>query len=179
MTDSQHPTGLSWFVIRAHYRQESRAEANLRAGGIETFLPWVRSQSRRRRNRQEREGEPLFPQYLFARFEPQLSLHDVTFTRGVQELLHVGGEFAMVDDEVIQFFRARVDEGGFIPLGRRLEPGERVMIECGPFAELTGIVERNLPARQRVIVLLTTVGLPLRVELPADHLRQFESAPSM
>ncbi len=40
-------TGSHWYVIRTHHWQESRAQANLSMGGIETFLPWVRVASHR------------------------------------------------------------------------------------------------------------------------------------
>jgi transcriptional antiterminator RfaH len=161
------PRELHWYVLRTHHRQESRAEDNLAQGRIETFLPWLRVRSRRRRP----DREPLFPQYLFARFELQASLHDVTFTRGVQSVVRVGGELATVGDRVIEFFRSRTDESGVIAVGRTFTPGERVTIEYGPFADLVGVVERTLPARERVLVLLTTVGPALRVEVPTDHLR--------
>jgi transcriptional antiterminator RfaH len=168
-SSSPAPEERHWYVIRAHHHQESRAEANLSRGRIETFLPWVRLVSQRRGRKTDRE--PLFPQYLFARFEPQASLHDVMFTRGVQSLVRVGGELATLDDDVIEFFRSRVDERGLIPLGRTLEPGERVTIAEGPFADLIGVVERNLPSRARVLVLLTSVGPGMRVEIPLDHIR--------
>jgi transcriptional antiterminator RfaH len=168
--------GSHWYVIRAHHKQEARAEVNLSIGGVETFLPWVRPASRRRARVTPREA--LFPQYLFARFDPGDSLHDVTFTRGVQSIVSIGGQLATVSDEVIEFFRSRIDEHGLIPIGRRLERGDRVEIESGPLADLTGVVERNLPARERVIVLLTSVGCPMRVELPADHLRIAPATPS-
>lgn len=163
------PNPGHWYVVRAHHWQESRAEVNLRSGGIETFLPWVRLPSRRRAQRRDRE--PLFPQYLFARFDPD-RFSDVTFTRGVQSIVRVGGELAIVDETVLEFLRTRVDEHGLIPLSSKLEPGERVTIEEGPFADLTGIVERNVTARQRVVVLLTSIARPIRVQLPIDHLRR-------
>jgi transcription elongation factor/antiterminator RfaH len=173
MLDPHPLSDLShWYVVRAHHWQESRVEANLRSGDIETFLPRVRLPSRRRAQR--RDHEPLFPQYLFARFDPYRSLHDVTFTRGVQSLVLVGGQLAIVDDAIIEFFRSRVDEHGFIPLCSELERGERVTIQEGPFADLTGIVERNLTAQQRIVVLLTSVARPVRVQVPADHLRRCE-----
>jgi transcription antitermination factor NusG len=163
------PVDCRWYVIRAHHHQEARTAANLAAGNIETFLPWARPLSRRKSERPN--GEPLFPQYLFARFDAQRSLHDVTFTRGVQRIVQIGGGLATIDDEVIAFFRSRGDAHGSIPIGRVLAAGERGTIEHGPFAALAGVVERVMPARQRVLVLLTAVGPgpALRVEVPTDH----------
>lgn len=164
-----------WYVVRVHHRHESRAEMNLNAGHIETFLPWVRVPDRRRR---PEKREPLFPQYLFARFDAEQSLHDVTFTRGVQRVVNVGDAFATVDDEVIDVFRSRIDEHGAIPLGRPLEAGDRVRIDHGPFADLAGVVERILPAHERVLLLLTTVGTKMRVEVPLGDVRAQGAASS-
>jgi transcriptional antiterminator RfaH len=158
-----------WFVLRAHHKQEARAAANLNLGGIETFLPWVRPSSRSRTKAHEREA--LFPQYFFARFDPRVSLHDVTFTRGVQSIVSLGGQLATIGDDVIAFFRARVDEQGLIPLGRPLERGDQVTVDRGPLNGLTGVVERHLPARERVVVLLTSVACPMRVDIPVDDLQ--------
>lgn len=162
--------GCCWYVVRTRHRQEARAEANLKIGRIETFLPWVRTRSRRRRF----DREALFPQYLFARFDAHECAHDVTFTRGVQNIVRVGGELATLNEDVIGLFRSKLDEHGFIPLGQKLEPGEQVTIERGPFAELAAVVERILPAKQRVIVLLATVATSIRVEVPTDDVRPLE-----
>lgn len=118
------------------------------------------------------DREALFPQDLFARFDPAISFHDVTFTHGVQSIVRVGGQLATIDEEVIESFRSRVDEHGLIPLARRPERGDCITIQSGPFADLVGVVERSLPAQERVIVLLTSVASAVRIELPADHLRR-------
>jgi transcription antitermination factor NusG len=116
----------------------------------------------------KRSGEPLFPQYLFGHFEMDASLHDVDFTRGIHSVLSIGGAFATVDDNVIALLRARAGSDGLIRIGEPLTPGDRVLIESGPFASLTAVVERILSGRERVCVLLSTVHLGLRVEL-ANH----------
>jgi transcriptional antiterminator RfaH len=160
-------SACKWHVVRSHSRQEARAEFNLRTGQIETFLPWVRPRPRSRAT----QREALFPQYLFAKFDPDRSLHDITFTRGVHEVVHVGGELASVDEDVIACLRSYVDDEGFVPMGPTLASGTRVVVEAGPFAELFGVVERMMPARQRAVVLLTMIDRSKRVVLPADHLR--------
>ena len=160
-----------WFVLRTHPRQEFRAEHNLRSGGIEVFLPRV---SARHARRVARLGDtaPLFPQYLFARFDLEARLHDVTFTRGVQAAVRVGADLAIIDDGPIAFLKSRVGADGLIPIGEPLRPGEKVIIEEGPFAALVGVVERCCSERDRVTVLLTTVRAPLRLELGLRSVRR-------
>jgi hypothetical protein len=60
-----------WFVIHTNPRQEQRAVTNLRAAGIETFLPEIKV-----KKYNPYSGalsylyKPLFPRYLFAGFVP-------------------------------------------------------------------------------------------------------------
>jgi transcription antitermination factor NusG len=169
VTTRQVPADV-WYVIRTHPRQEFRAAENLRSCGIEIFLPRIHAPGSRR----SRHTEPaaLFPQYLFAQFDVQTRLRDVVFTRGVQVPLRIGSALAIVDDSMVAFLRSRVGEDGLIRIGEPLQPGERVMIEDGPFAALVGIVERIMSERERLIVLLATVRTPLRVEVEIQSVRR-------
>jgi transcription antitermination factor NusG len=157
-----------WYVVRTHHLQELRAEASLRAGAIETFLPWIRVLHRAPR---ARANEPLFPQYLFARFSKEQSLHDIAFSRGVQRVVSVGGSLATVDEGVIQLFQSRVDTQGLLRCGGEFQRGESVQIAHGPFADLAGVVDRVLPAHERVVILLSTAEATMRVELTVDQVR--------
>jgi transcriptional antiterminator RfaH len=164
-----------WYAIRTHPKQEVRADQNLRVGGIESFLPMIRA-PRSRRYYQYSSATPLFPQYLFARFDPARRLHDVSFTRGVQSVVHVGPRPAAIDDGVIRLWQARMDDHGLIRIGEPLRPGERVIVADSPFITLAGVVERVLPERERVIVLLTAVQSAFRVDVALEAVRRV-SAP--
>jgi len=163
-----------WYVVRTHRKQEFRAEQNLLAGGLDVFLPRIRP-PRARRARQ-RDVLPLFPQYMFVRYADVESLHDVTFTRGIQAVLRVGECLATIDDGVIDFLRSRMDESQIIRVGEPVRPGEQVVIEDGPFAALVGVVERLLPDKERVVVLLTLLRAQVRVEVPTDSVRTVPAA---
>jgi transcriptional antiterminator RfaH len=165
----------SWYVIRTHYREEWRAAQNLGVSCIEAFLPRMRA-PRASRSRGGPAATALFPQYLFAHFDPARSLRDVHFTRGVQGIIRFGTCLATVDDEVIALFRSRMDAQGLIDVGEPLRPGERVLIEHGPFAALAGVVERHLPDKERVTVLLTCVQSGVHVEVATDAVRRSGSA---
>jgi transcriptional antiterminator RfaH len=162
---------LCWYVIRTHPRQEFRAAQNLQAGGIDVFLPRM-SARRSRCGQRHTESVPLFPQYLFARFDPEVRLHDVAFTRGVQAPLRVGGTLAVIEDVALDFLRSRVQADGLIRVGEPLRPGDKIVIEEGPFEALIGVVERFCPDQERVIVLLTTVKASLRLDLEAHSVRR-------
>ena len=98
------------------------------------------------------------------------------FTRGVQAPVRVGDQLATVDDAVVVFLRGRMDGDGLIRVGEPLRPGERVIIENGPFAALLGVVERVFPERERVLVLLAAIRAPVRVELAVDSVRRLPTS---
>jgi len=166
-----NPSATHWFVIHTHRRQELRVEQNLHCGGIEVFLPKI-SEAPARRSTQSAKIAPLFPQYVFARFDPAHRLHDVLFTRGVQAPVLIGGTLAAVEDGAIGFLQSRVRDDGLIRVGRTLQRGEKVVIESGPFADWIGVVERYSSEHERVVVLLSTVSAALRVDVQAVSIRR-------
>jgi transcriptional antiterminator RfaH len=161
-----------WYAIHTHPKQENRAEGNLQAWNVETFFPKIRDC---RLN--EFTGEPsyftkpLFPGYLFARFELNNLLHKVRFTRGVHSVVCIGNDPAPVDDKVIDIIAAQIDATGFVKIGVDLEPGAKVAIQSGPFKGLTGIFEREASAADRIKILLDCVCFQARVEVERNYVK--------
>ena len=98
-----------WYVVYTKSKQEERAESNLRAWGVETVLPRLC----------ERRGArvltaPLFPRYLFARFDAGRLLAKVRHTRGVHDVVAFGEQATPVDDSLVAVVRARIAADGFV-----------------------------------------------------------------
>ncbi len=165
---------LSWYAIHTHPKQENRAEQNLQAWNVETFFPRIRDC---RFN--EFTGEPsyfikpLFPGYLFARFELSKLLHKVRFTRGIHNVVCIGSDPAQVDDGVIKVIAAQIDAAGFVKIGDDPELGAKVLIQAGPFKGLTGIFERETSAEDRIKILLDCISFQARVEVERIHVKAF------
>lgn len=159
MDTSKSNNSTHWYAIRTHANQESRAYANLTAWKLETFFPRVKEQ---RRNQFSGASvsltKPLFPRYLFARFDLERLLHKVCFVRGVQNVVSFGGIPSPVDDEIIEFFQTRTNEDGFVRMGDELKPGDRVMMKGGLFDSLVGVLEKEMNDSERVIVLLQAIN---------------------
>lgn len=163
----------SWYVIRTRAKQEDRADFNLRSLEMETFSPKVRE----RRfsyyiGQPQYSNKPLFPGYIFARFEAEKMLSKVCFTRGVRSVINFGNGPVQVEDEVIDFIKSYAGQDGFVRLGESLSSGDKVLIDNGPFKNLAGIFERDIKATNRVIILLSAVGYQGRVELERDFVRK-------
>jgi len=116
-----------WYVVHTHPKQEDRAYSNLRCWNVETLHPKMKS---RRVN--EFSGaltyitKPLFPGYIFARFDARTQFAKISFTRGVHHVVSFGGQPTPVEDDVIGIIRSRIDDNGFVRIGDQLKPGDKV-----------------------------------------------------
>jgi transcriptional antiterminator RfaH len=155
-----------WYVVRTKSRQERRAESNLRAWGIETLLPWLSEP----RHTLTVHVTPLFPTYLFARFDASVLLSKVRLTRGVRGVVGFGEYATPVDDEVVAFVRGRIQDDGYVHL-RDPHPGEFVQVADGPLRSLVGLFEREVSGRGRVILLLSTIGGHARLHVAKASIR--------
>ena len=175
MDNGQTVCKSEWFAIHTQLHQENRADANLRAWNVETFYPRIKS---RRRN--EFSGaiihviKPFFQRYLFARF-PQQLLHKIWFTRGVKSVVSFGGTPCPIDDEVIEFFRSRADEDGFVKLGEEPRPGDKVVMSGGMLDSLEGVFERAMNDSERVMILLRTIKYQGHIIVAKDLIRKVAS----
>lgn len=164
---------LCWYAVHTKPRQEDRAESNLRAWGIETFAPkW----KERRRNQFTGKPlyitRPLFPGYIFARFEASTLLHKICFTRGVHTIVSFSGVPVPIDDRIITIIKTRRDDDGFIEIGEKCHPGDQVVIIDGPLKDFTGVFERELTESERVAVLLNSISYQARVVVEKAFIRK-------
>ena len=157
---------LRWYAIHTHANQESRAESNLTAWNIETFVPRYRS---RRRNEFRSEPlysvRPLFTGYIFARLDAN-ELSKVRYTRGVHSIVSVGDKPASIDDELIETIRERGGADGLVKLSDEIKPGDEVVLKGGHFSQFEGVFERRLKDSERVMILLKTVTHRVHVVVP-------------
>jgi transcriptional antiterminator RfaH len=160
-----------WFVLQTNPKQEDRAYSNLRCWGVEALHPKMKT---RRVN--EFSGaltyitKPLFPRYIFARFDARKQLANISFTRGVHHVVSFGGQPTPVEEDVIQIISSRIDDNGFVKIGDQLKPGDKVVINAGPLRDFEGVFERELNDQERISVLLTTISYQGRVVVSRDIL---------
>jgi transcriptional antiterminator RfaH len=148
-----------WYVVKTQPKQENRAQMNLNAWKVETFFPTIKE-----RRPSAFTGEPritinpLFPGYLFARFQANLLLHKIHYTRGVQSIVNFGNGPIEVDDEIIETIRTQVDKNGFLKIEDDFKVGDEVVIKEGPLRDLVGIFERDLKPALRVVIMLKAIS---------------------
>ena len=158
-----------WYVVHTKSRQEERANSNLMAWGVETLNPKVKT---RRYNEfigtPLHISQPLFPRYIFARFNADTQLSKIWFTRGVQNVVCFGGNPASVDEDIIELLQARIDESGFVKTSDELKRGDKVMIKAGPMRNFVGVFEREVKASERIEILLTSISYQGRLLVQRD-----------
>lgn len=167
-------SSLYWYAVHTKPRQEERAEHNLRtlnvgALKVDVFSPKVRERRfDSATNRPVQVVKPLFPSYIFARFDLETMLHKVWFTRGVNNVVTFGSKPALVADEIITLIRLQMGTDGFVKIGEEIALGDKVRIKGGPLNNFVGVFERNAGAAKRIQLLLSAVSYQCRIEIERD-----------
>ena len=148
---------MNWYAIHTQPHQETLSESSLQRLGIEIFFP--RLQQRKIIRRVARTiTAPLFPGYLFARFNMDTNFRAVNYARGVRRIVSFGPVPAMVDESIIESIKSRLKEDGTALQGPIFRPGQTVRIQGGAFEGLEAVFERELSDRQRAMVLLQVLS---------------------
>ena len=153
-----------WFCLRAQPKREHIAAACLRQNfQVEAFCPRVRF--RKHTNR----GpvwfvEPMFPGYLFARFDYATFHRRVRQGPGVTGFVSFGDRLALLPDELISELKSCLGKDEVLEIDRGLKPGQNVQITRGPFQGLEALVTRLITAKERVEILVEWMGRSLRAE---------------
>jgi transcriptional antiterminator RfaH len=160
-----------WHVVHTHKGKERYVELNLNRVGLDTLLPLVH---RGNPGPTAREIAPLFPQYLFVYFDAMMSWRKVSFTSGVDAIVSFGGVPATVEESVIEALRRRPEAGCDLAAHDDVACGDSVHLVSGPFKDLSGVIERHIPSRQRVLVLLEYLSGHIHIEVPSDSVAKRE-----
>lgn len=160
----------AWYCVRSQPKHEHIAAGHLAGGvGVEVYLPRIRFRRATRRG-PVWFNEPLFPAYLFARFDLVRQWRQVHHARGVRGVVHFGNQWPAIPEDAIRQLQLAVGVDAVRVLEPSLAPGDEVTIASGPFAGLLAVVSRVMPGRERVAVLLEFLGRQTSVELSGEWL---------
>ena len=156
---------LPWYAIRVKPNFEHVSTRLLRDKGFDEYLPVYRS--RRRWSDRVKEIEvPVFPRYLFCRM-----MHSertpVLSTPGVLSIVSCGPDPIPVPENEIQAVRILLRSGLAAEPWPFVHVGNRIRIEKGPFASITGIVIAHKD-HFRLVVSVTMLQRSVSVELERD-----------
>ena len=161
-----------WYAIRIKSKFENLVATSLRGKGYEEFLPLYRS----RRQWSDRVREialPLFPGYIFCRFDVRDRLLPILTTPGVIGIVGAGKVPIPVDDEELAGIRAVLDSGLAAQPCPYLKVGVGVDIERGPLAGISGIIT-NTDKKYSLTISVTLLQRSVAVEIDRDCIRPIE-----
>ncbi len=165
-----------WYACRTRARAEKRADRLLAGNGVESYLPLI-EQVRQWSDRTKRVAFPLFPGYVFARFDLRKT-YEVLNTPGIVTIVRANGYPTPVRDEELEAVRilaTGVNTGQGMPeLVETVTVGQEVIATEGVFAGVRGVLleERG---QTRVVVRLSVLCQAVSVELPRRVLRPVPS----
>lgn len=158
-----------WYVIYTKINEEERVDRNLVAWGLESFYPRIKKkQLNEFTGKATYFSRPLFPRYVFARFDAETLLHKVSNTRGVLSVVNNNYVPIPVDDEIVALIQSRVAEDGFVSLNEPFKHGDEVQIKNGSWKGINGIFDRSTRDKSRVKVLLTAINYQASLVVERD-----------
>jgi transcription antitermination factor NusG len=153
---------LPWFALQVRSRREALIAALLQAQGYECFLPLYKS-IRRWSDRLKELEQPLFPGYLFSRFDFR-NRRRLLMTPGVQQIVGIGGTPIPVEETELETIRQAIGSGLSSQPWPYLQVGERVRVTYGSLSNLEGILI-NFKGSHRVVLSLTLLQRSVAVEV--------------
>lgn len=156
------PDRTQWYALQVRSRWE-RSTADLLSGrGYETIFPTFKTVKQWRGNPKSVIA-PLFPGYLFCRFDANNRL-PVLITPGVVSVVRKGSIPAPVCDSEIKAIEHIVSSGVRTEPCPYLEEGQVVRIEDGALCGLEGILVR-LKGRDRVVLSVSLLRRSVAIDV--------------
>ena len=151
-----------WFALQVRTRNEAGVAEQLSRRGYERFLPLYKVR-KRWSDRIKEVDAPLFPGYLFCRFDPQDRL-PILKTPGVMQIVGFKNGPVAVDESEIQALHTLVAAGAPHQPWPFLTAGDRVRIESGPLLGLEGILT-EVRRSHRLVLSVTLLQRSVAVEI--------------
>lgn len=166
-TEPSKEKGLAfpWFALQVRVRHEADVTVHLEGKGYEWFLPLYKER-KRWSDRVKQVDSPLFPGYVFCRFNPNDRL-PILKTPGVTQIVGYNRVPVAVDESEIDSIRTLVASGVPNFPCAYLEVGSRVRIEAGALRGLEGIL-MEVKGKRRLVLSITLLQRSVAVEIDSE-----------
>ncbi len=162
---------IDWYIINTKPCQEEIAKVNLESQNVEVYLPLYKKKIKKNKKKEEKIV-PLFPGYLFARFDLDTMFHKVSYTRGVKKILFNRENVFTISDEVIEAIKQREEDGVVKLVSKNYEfkRGDRIIIDEGIFDGWEGVFYEETEDSERAVILLTNVKYSSKLIVPKKYI---------
>jgi transcription termination/antitermination protein NusG len=157
-----------WFAVWTRSRHEQVVRSQLDERQVTVFLPTVARWSRWK-DRKKKIDAPLFPGYVFARFDPADRLN-VLKCSGVVSIVSFNGEPAPVPDDQIESIRTLVESTLPYDPCPMIKTGARVEVVHGPLKGVVGRLARK-GSQSRLVLSVELIGQAISVQVDAADVR--------
>lgn len=164
-----------WYAIRVRSKFERTVSVALSGKGYEEFLPLCHS----RRTWSDRKKDldlPLFPGYVFCRFDVECRLPILT-TPGVVSLVGAGKTPVAISEAEIDTIQTMIRSGLHMQPWPQLVVGSRVVIEMGPLKGLEGVA-MDIKKKYRLFVSVPLLQRSVSVEIDREWVRPLSTVPA-
>lgn len=156
------PVKLPWFAVQVRSRKEDWVASQLVGQGLECFLPKYKA-VRRWSDRMKELDQPLFPGYLFCRFDFQ-ARRPIVVTPGVIQILSVGRAPTPIDETEIAAIQQAISSGLPSQPWPYVAVGERVRVTYGNLTGLEGLLIK-FKGNHRVVLSVTLLQRSVAMEV--------------
>jgi len=159
-----------WFILQFKPNSHHLAAKNLNRQGFETFLPLHETTSRKL-SRFINTSKPLFPGYMFIKFDKlESEWHKINSTYGVSRLITFNSILKSMPIGFVDSLMKRYDLSGKLLPIQKLKKGDQVTVLTGPFANFIATVEKY-EDNQRIWVLMDLMGRKSKIQATTDKLQ--------
>ena len=156
---------MRWYALTVRPQHEKAVADQLRAKALESYLPLYRAR-RRWSDRTKTIELPLFPRYVFCRFNFEARLK-VLQVFSIVSIVGFGGKPCPIPDHDIETIQAVVGSGLPVSPWPFLRIGQRVRVTEGALEGLEGILVCK-KSGYRVIVNMELLNRAVAVEIEQD-----------
>jgi transcription antitermination factor NusG len=161
-------TTHSWYAIRVRSKFERIVATALSGKGYEEYLPLYHAR-RTWSDRSKNLELPLFPGYLFCRFDVQARL-PILITPGVVSIVGIGRVPIAISDHEVESIQTMVQSGLLLQPWPQLTVGSRVVIEQGPLKGLEGVT-LDIKKKFHLFVSVPLLQRSVSVEIDREWVR--------
>lgn len=165
LVDSIQP---QWYACYTRSRTEKTTVIQLEQAGIECYLPLIRT-LRKWSDRMKWVDMPLLRSYIFVRVS-QDNYAKVLSTDSVVRFITFENKAVPIPDKQIDTIRLLLNQGAELEVvSKRFEPGDKIVVQAGPFLGLQGELVQYR-GKKKVLIRLGSMSESLLVTLPLELL---------
>jgi transcriptional antiterminator RfaH len=158
-----------WYLLYCKRGEQSRAKAHLENQNVECFYPVMKVQKIYRGKKQVML-EPLFPSYMFVRFDFEVgpTFTTIRSTRGVMDFIRFGQQPKEIQGDLV-FQLKQLDPDLELASVSLPKKGQKVQVTGGQFSGIEAIYQEP-DGETRSIMLVTMINQAVPMSIDNLHL---------